>query len=82
MSLTTSELDSGSHSKLIVVREARGRGSRSWREDSLTSISFNQIPHVKTNQGQGVLNLIKSGYIIGIKCLFLSERMEIFYIEC
>ena len=36
---------------LIAVRGARGRGSRSWKEDSLSNISFNLIPYVKTYEG-------------------------------
>ena len=30
---------------------ARGKGSRSWEEDTLSNISFNLIPYVKTYEG-------------------------------
>ena len=36
---------------LIAIRGARGKGSRSWEEDSLSNISFNLIPYVKTYEG-------------------------------
>ena len=36
---------------LIAIRGARGKGSRSWQEDTLSNISFNLIPYVKTYEG-------------------------------
>ena len=36
---------------LIAIRGARGKGSRSWEEDTLSNISFNLIPYVKTYDG-------------------------------
>ena len=36
---------------LIAIRGARGKGSRSWEEDTLSNISFNLIPYVKTYEG-------------------------------
>ena len=36
---------------LIAIRGARGKGSRSWKEDSLSNISFNLVPYFKTYEG-------------------------------
>ena len=38
-------------SVLIAVRGARGKGSRSWEEHTLSNISFNLVPYVKTYEG-------------------------------
>ena len=38
-------------SVLIAIRGARGKGSRSWEEHTLSNISFNLIPYAKTYEG-------------------------------